>query len=59
MVFVVGYVPSASREPTLEKGDLILGLRLNGELKSGDIIIFEHDGELMVKRVAAKSGERI
>lgn len=59
MVFVVGYVPSESMEPTLEKGDLILGLRLYGELKTGDIIIFEHDGELMVKRVAAKGGERI
>ena len=58
-VFVVGYVPSESMEPTLKKGDLILGLRLYGELETGDIIIFEHDGELMVKRIAAKGGERV
>lgn len=58
-VFVLGYVPSESMEPTLKKGDLILGLRLYGELETGDIIIFEHDGELMVKRIAAKGGERV
>lgn len=56
-VFVVGYVPSESMEPTLKKGDLILGLRLYGELETGDIIIFEHDGEYMVKRIAVKGGE--
>lgn len=59
MVFIVGYVPSESMEPTFEKGDFILGLRLYGELETGDIIIFEHDGELMVKRIAAKGGETI
>lgn len=59
MVFIVGYVPSESMEPTFEKGDFILGLRLYSELETGDIIIFEHDGELMVKRIAAKGGETI
>ena len=59
MVFVIGYVPSESMEPTLKKGDTILGLRLYGELKTGDIIIFEHEGELMVKRIAATGGESI
>ena len=58
-VFIVGYVPSESMEPTLKKGNLILGLRLYGELKTGDIIIFEHEGEYMVKRIAAKGGETI
>ena len=58
-VLLVGYVPSSSMEPTLHKNSIILGLRLHGELKTGDIIIFRHDGELLVKRIAASGGEKI
>ena len=58
-VMLVGYVPSSSMEPTLHKNSIILGLRLHGELKTGDIIIFRHDGELLVKRIAASGGEEI
>ena len=42
VVFMLGYVPSDSMEPTLEAGSLILGLRLHGELEKEDIIIFIH-----------------
>ena len=49
MVLLVGYVPSSSMEPTLHKSSIILGLRFHGELKTGDIIIFRHNGELLVK----------
>ncbi len=59
MVFLIGYVPTASMEPTLHEGSLLLGCRLYGELKTGDIIIFEHDGKLLVKRIAACPGETI
>ena len=59
VVFLFGYVPTASMEPTLHEGSLILGCRLYGELETGDIIIFEHDGELLVKRIAACPGEAI
>ena len=52
-VFLIGYVPSASMEPTLPEGSFILGLRLYSEPKVGDIIIFEKDGILLVKRIAA------
>ena len=58
-VLLVGYVPSSSMEPTLHKNSIILGIRLHGELKAGDIIIFRHDGELLVKRIAASGGEEI
>lgn len=58
-VFLIGYVPTASMEPTLEEGSYILGLRTYGDLKTGDIIIFEHDGRLLVKRIAASPGEAI
>lgn len=46
-------------EPTLEAGSYIIGSRIYGELKPGDIIIFEHDGKMLVKRIAATEGEWI
>jgi len=58
-VFLIGYVPSASMEPTLHEGSFILGLRLYSEPKVGDIIIFEKDGVLLVKRVVASPGDLV
>lgn len=58
-VLFIGYVPSESMEPTLKAGSYIIGSRIYGELKNGDIIIFEHDGKIFVKRIAATEGERI
>ena len=59
VVFLFGYVPTASMEPTLHEGSLILGCRIYGELETGDIIIFKHDGKLLVKRIAACPGETV
>lgn len=56
-VFMLGYVPSSSMEPTLETGSLILGLRLHDELNTGDIIIFRHENSYLVKRIAAIEGD--
>lgn len=58
-VFLVGYVPTASMEPTLHQGSYILGIRCYRELEIGDIVIFEHDGRLLVKRIAAVEGDTI
>lgn len=58
-VFLVGYVPTASMEPTLPQSSFILGMRNFDEPEVGDIIVFEKDGALLVKRVAAKSGEKV
>ena len=58
-VLFIGYVPSESMEPMLKAGSYIIGSRIYGELKTGDIIIFEHDGKMLVKRIAATEGERI
>lgn len=58
-VLFIGYVPSESMEPTLEAGSYIIGSKIYGELKPGDIIIFEHDGKMLVKRIAATEGEWI
>ena len=58
-VFLLGYVPSASMEPTLQEGSFIFGLRFFETPKAGDIIVFEKDGVLQVKRIAAGPGEQI
>lgn len=58
-VFLVGYVPTESMEPTLPQGSFILAMRIFDEPEVGDIIVFEKDGALLVKRVAARSGEKV
>ena len=58
-VFIIGYVPSESMEPTLKIDSYIFGVRVYKNIEVGDIIIFEHDGTVMVKRVAAVGGEII
>ena len=56
-VFLIGYVPSESMEPTLERGSYIIGCRIYSSLETGDIIIFWHDEKLLVKRIAAVGGD--
>ena len=58
-VLLIGYVPSASMEPTLKENSYILGIRIVKDLDVGDIIIFEHDGQIMVKRIAGKAGDKV
>lgn len=58
-IFLIGYVPTESMEPTLHQGCYILGIRCCGDLETGDIAIFEHNGRLLVKRIAAVGGEAI
>lgn len=58
-IFLIGYIPTASMEPTLHQGSYILGIRCYGELETGDIVIFERNGKLLVKRIAAVGGETI
>lgn len=58
-VFLFGYVPTASMEPTLEAGSYILGFRLYNSLEVGDIVIFEHNDQLLVKRIAADEGSTV
>jgi len=58
-VFFIGYVPTASMAPTLKEGRLIFGMRRHAALNAGDIIVFKHNGEIMVKRIAAVGGQTI
>ena len=58
-LFFIGYVPTSSMEPTLPEGSIILGLRVYGKPQTGDIVVFEHEGRLLVKRIAASPGETV
>lgn len=46
-------------EPTIPAGSFILGTRLYGRLEVDDIIIFEKDGQYLVKRIAGCPGDKI
>ena len=58
-VLFLGYVPTESMEPTLEAGSYILGSRLFRKLETGDIIVFHHDNQLLVKRIADCPGDEV
>ena len=58
-ILFVGYVPTSSMEPTLEAGSYIIGSRISKDLNNGDIVVFHHDGQLLVKRIAACPGDEI
>lgn len=58
-VFLIGYVPTGSMEPALPQGSFIIGTRIFSEPEVGDIIVFERDGVLLVKRVAAGPGDTV
>ena len=58
-ILFVGYVPTESMEPTIHKDSFIVGCRIFDELEIGDVVIFQNEGELLVKRVASVSGSTI
>ena len=58
-IFLVGYVPSASMEPSISEGSYIFADRFYGELDRGDVVVFVHDYSLCVKRIAALPGDRV
>ena len=58
-VFMIGYVPTGSMEPTIEAGSYVLGIRKIKDIQTDDIIIFEKDGSYLVKRIAACGGDEI
>ena len=58
-VLFIGYVSTASMEPTLKTDSLFFGIRIVDSIEVGDIIVFRHDEKLLVKRVAAVGGDMI
>ena len=48
-VFMLMYVPSESMSPTFN----------SGELERGDIVVFEKDGSMLIKRIIGLPGEEV
>jgi signal peptidase I len=51
-------VSGSSMEGTLRAGDVVV-CQLNTQFRRGDIVAFERDGVLMLKRVIAVAGDQI
>ena len=58
-VFLIGVVPTAAMEPTQKENSVVFGMRVFSDPQVGDIVVFEHDGSLLVKRVAAAEGDDV
>ena len=58
-VLFFGYVPSPSMEPATQEGSFITGIRFFDELRRGDVVVFKHDGNLLVKRIAGIRGDTV
>lgn len=58
-VFFVGFVPTSSMEPAIMEGSFIFGFRVISELELGDIVVFENEDRLLVKRIAALPGDEV
>ena len=58
-IFIIGFIPSASMEPTINAGSYIFGLRFNREYERGDVVIFRMGQMILVKRIAAVSGDTV
>ena len=56
-IFFIGFVPSASMEPTLKTNSVIFGTRIYGALQEGDIIVFQHESDMLVKRIVGVGGQ--
>ena len=56
-VLFVGFVPTSSMAPTIPEKSFIMGTRIYGDLQKGDIVVFKHNGTVLVKRIAALPGE--
>lgn len=50
-------VSGHSMEPTYENGSIVIEKRFEGPLKKGDVVVVDHDGSTIIKRVAKVPGE--
>lgn len=61
-ILSIGYIPSASMEPTLKVGDITITNRLAYIVKEpgrGEIITFKREGKVLIKRVIGVEGDTI
>lgn len=62
--FLLGYIPSSSMYPTYKQGDIVVAKRLQEVkdacvIKKGDIVVFHHEGRVLIKRVIALPSQRV
>lgn len=58
-VLFVGFVPTASMEPTIRSGSLLVASRIYRDLQRGDIVVFTKDHMVLVKRIHAVAGDAV
>lgn len=58
-ILMLMVVPSGSMEPTINAGDLLVGVRNPEEINRGDALAFQAQGTIMIKRVIGLPGEFI
>lgn len=59
---IVATVPTGSMEPTISAGNYVLGIRYDTEkkdLKRGDIVFFERNSQVYVKRIIGIPGDSL
>ena len=59
LVFGVTAMPDESMKPRLSAGDLLLYYRLEKQWHSGDVVVYEKDGEQYVGRIIARGGDSV
>jgi signal peptidase I len=52
-------VPSESMEPTIKAGNLLVGVRNPGDIARGDILAFQTQDAVMIKRLIGLPGELV
>lgn len=58
-IWMLMYVPSESMSPTLEAGDVLIGSRVFSGLDRGDIVVFQSEDGLLIKRIIGMPGEEV
>ena len=59
VVLGIAIVPDNDMQPVLTAGDLVLYYRLDSGFSSGDVLVFDVDGEEYIGRVVAKGGDTV
>lgn len=58
-VLIIGFVPSASMDPTITEESIIIGNRNMESIQLNDIVVFKKDNILEIKRIVAKENDII
>lgn len=58
-IFGIKIVKTSNMHPMVNEGDLIFYYRLVNNLNSGDVIVYNHEGNVVVGRVIAKEGDTV